>query len=259
MITNKPFYHGIIRKATIAFGGLFSNIHVVTKNAGNTTEKIVKVPIAYANKEKYIVRLQQDPSMQEDVLITLPRLSFEITGFNYDAARQINKIHKLYGAENGKPTFNYAPVPYDIQFTLYSYTKTQEDNLQIMEQILPFFSPDLSLTVKMISSPEINQDIPLTLQGVSTDDQFDGNFEDRRYIITTYSFEMKLYLYSPILGSVDAENHFEGTPQNSIKKVFITYSNQNSKYSAVVDPEAANLGDNYTILENFDANFPNLP
>lgn len=256
MIVRKPFYHQVLRKATIAVGGLFSNIFITTKNSSSKTEKIVKVPIAYAGKEKYITRLQQDPSLQEDILITLPRMSFEIVGFSYDSNRQINKVHRLTGNDGERLTFNYAPVPYDVQFNVYSYTKLQDDNLQIMEQILPFFSPDLSLTIKMVESPEINQDIPFILTSVSTEDQYDGAFEDRRYIITTYSFNMKLNLYGPLLGSRDTENHFEsdGENANMIKRIKI-YMN-NTKYHVYIDPITAGPDDDYTINEQFSEDIP---
>lgn len=255
MITKKPFYHKVLRKATIAMGGLFSNIYVTTQNTDGKTEKIVNVPIAYSGKEKYIVRLQQDPSLQEDVLVTLPRLSFEMVGYSYDSSRQLIKTHRLTGAEAENAIFNYTPVPYDVQFNVYSYTKLQDENLQIMEQILPFFTPDMSLTIKMLSSPEINQDIPLILTGVSTDDQYEGSMQDRRMIITTYSFNMKLFLYGPLIGSTDPENHFDGGgAANRIKKVKV-YLN-NSKYHAYIDPETANENDPYEIREEFSEDYP---
>ncbi|HEY9705445.1 MAG TPA: tail sheath stabilizer and completion protein [Allocoleopsis sp.] len=258
MLSKVPFYHGTVRNATIAFAGLFNNIHLVTVNKDGFQEKIVKVPIQYANKEKYVVRITQDPKLERTSSITLPRMSFEITGFQYDAERKLNKIHKIQttrgqALESREFFAQYTPVPYNISWNLYSYTKTTEDNLQIMEQILPYFGPDLNLTVKMIKNPEINQDIPLILTSVQTsDDMYDGSFEDRRMIITTYSFEMKLNIYAPLLNVIDKENHFgDGTGSGLpiIKKVIV--DTNNVRYTAVVDPFEANKSDVHEIIEGF--------
>lgn len=255
MITKKPFYHKVIRKSTVAFGGLFSNMTITTQDADNKTQKIVNIPISYAAKEKYLVRLQQDPSLQEDILITLPRLSFEIVGFSYDPSRQQNKVNRLYGADGENVTFNYSPVPYDIQFNLYSYTKLQDDNLQLMEQILPFFQPDLALSIKMMESPEIIQDVPLILTSVTTDDTYDGSLMDTRYIITTYSFNMKTYLFGPLLGQHDPENHFDNDNVGSMIKRVKVYTN-NSKYHVYIDPFTAGPNDDYTINEETSEDIP---
>lgn len=258
MLSKVPFYHGTTKKLVIAFGGLFGNIFCRSKDSTGTTQKIVKVPIAFAQKEKFIVRLQQDPGLAEDVQIVLPRLSFEITGMDYDSSRQMNKIHKIKGAIGERNIFSYMPVPYNVSFTLYSFTRTTEDNLQIMEQILPYFTPEMNLSIKMLQAPVLTQDIPLILNSVNTDDQYDGGFEDRRYIITTYSFTMKAFYYGPILGSLDTEKHFEdGNPVSIIKRVE-TSINNSFKYSAVIDPFTANSEDIFTVNEGWSATIPEI-
>lgn len=255
MLAKIPFYYGTTRKMVVGVGGLFSNIFCRTKDKSGKTEKIVKVPLAYANKEKFIARLQQDPGLNEDTQISLPRLSFEIVGFDYDSPRQFNKIHRHLSAKNGRTVKQYAPVPYNITFNLYSFTRTQEDNLQILEQIVPYFTPDMNLSIKVMQNPDITQDCTLTMTSVNTDDQYDGGFEDRRYIITTYSFVLQMNYYGPIFGINDAENHFESGPETGVIKKVTTNVNQ-LKYTAVINPFEANIGDEYSVDESWDMRIP---
>lgn len=235
----------------VGFGGLFSNLHIRTRDQNGTTQKIVNVPLAYANKEKFIVRIQQDPQLNEDVQISLPRMSFELVGYDYDAQRQMNKIHRHLVTKDARSSHQYVPVPYNLTFNLYTYTKTAEDNFQIMEQILPFFTPDMNLAIKVLQNPDVVQDCTLTLNSVNTDDQYDGSFEDRRYIITTYEFMMQMNFHGPIFGTSDPEKHFEDGPaSNVIKKVTVS-TNQQVKYSAVVDPFEAKIDDPHVINEGW--------
>lgn len=249
MLASKPFYHGTTRAMVVSFCGLFSNIFTVTKDTTNITKKIVNVPIAYANKEKFLVRLKQDPGLNEDIQIILPRLSAEIVGQEYDSARQLNKVNKNVCFKDGKTTFMYSPVPYNITFQLYSYTRTTEDNLQILEQIVPYFTPDMNLSIKVMQNPDFIQDCQLILNSVNTDDAYDGGFEERRYIITTYEFTLKMYYYSPIRGLLDSEFHFDNsnTAVNIIKNVQVNVNN--NKYSVTVDPFEAGPDDPYTLNE----------
>ena len=250
MITSVPFYHGTTRNLVIAFCGLFSNIFLRTRDADGVTKKIINVPISFLSKEKFLVRLMQDPGMNEDTMLVLPRLSAELTGITYDPSRQLNKMQKIVTSTPTRAVYYYAPVPYVVSFNLYTYTKTVEDNLQIMEQILPFFAPDMNLSIKMLEEPELIQDVPMMLNSVSTDDQFDGSFETSRTIISTYSFSMKAYYYGPILNSIDPEGHFDSDDNAQvIKQVNINVSN--NKYTAVVNPFEAGKDDIYSIDENW--------
>ncbi len=251
MLTKSPFYFGTTRKMVIGFAGLFSNIFIRTRDSAGTSKKIVKVPLAYANKEKFIVRLTQDPSLNEDIEILLPRMSFEIVGFDYDNTRQLNKIHKYVGTVAGKAGHQYTPVPYNLSFMLYTYTRTQEDNLQVMEQILPFFTPDMNVSIKVLQNPDVTQDCTLTMNSVNIDDQYDGGMEDRRYIITTYAFTMQMVYFGPVFGTSDPEHHFEDGPASNIIKKVVTNVNQ-LKYSAVVDPFDAGVDDPHTIDEMWE-------
>jgi hypothetical protein len=252
MITKQPFYHGTTRNLVVGFGGLFGNLHIRNRDSDGVTQKIVKCPISFAQKEKFIVRLMQDPGLNEDTQVTLPRLSFEITGFDYDQSRQMNKIHRVKNkTTDDRIIYNYMPVPYNLTFSLNSYTNTNEDNYQIMEQIIPFFSPDMNLSIKMMADPVLIQDIPLILNSVSTDDSYEGSFEDRRYINTTYMFTMKAYYYAPILSQVDPEKHFaDDDAVPLIKHVNVDVKGL-VKYSAIINPFAANKDDIYGIDESW--------
>ena len=251
MITKVPFYHGTTRNLVVAFCGLFSNLFVVTKDADGVSKKIVNVPISFVNKEKFLVRLMQDPGMNEDSMLVLPRLSAEISGIAYDTSRQLNKMQKIVSTSGTKSVYYFAPVPYTVSFNLYTYTRTVEDNLQIMEQILPFFSPDMNLSIKMLEDPELVQDIPMMLNSVNTEDSAEGSFENMRTIISTYSFTMKVFFYGPILNSSDPEGHFESdTDAQVIKQVNVNVMN-NNKYTAVINPFAAGSMDPYAIDENW--------
>jgi hypothetical protein len=255
MLTKTPFNFGTTKKMVIAFCGLFSNVFCVTKDINNVTQKIVNVPIAYANKEKFIVRLQQDPGLNEDNQIILPRMSAEIVGTDYDSSRQLNKLNKQISVRNGETVYSYSPVPYLLTFNLYSFTRTQEDNLQILEQIVPYFSPDMNLSIKVLQNPDITQDCQLILNSVNTDDAYDGGFEERRYIITTYSFTLKMAYFSPFFGTTDLENHFDSGDKTQVIKKVITNLN-NNKYTVVVDPFDANETDAYDLVEGWSEREP---
>jgi hypothetical protein len=202
-----------------------------------------------------MARLLQDPDMNVDTLITLPRMSFEIISFVHDHTRQLNKMSKTITTTNtdgARTVYYYSPVPYNLTFALYSYTRTNEDNYQIMEQILPFFTPDMNLSVKMMVDPEIIQDIPLILNSISTDDSSVGEFTANRHIITEYRFIMKAYYYSPLMGSADIEKHFEDGESTQLIKHTQVIVNGQVKYSAIINPFTANTDDIYNIDETIE-------
>ena len=198
------FYNEGLRKLTIAFGQLFNNIVLQNTSSTGAVTKRIRVPLAYAPKEKFIVRLEQQANLQEDreVSITLPRLGFEITGLSYDSSRKLNKMNKtirVKEAEQGKKTnFNYTPVPYNINFSLYSFTATAENGLQIIEQILPFFQPEYTVTMNVVPEMQLVRDIPIILNSVNYEDTYNGEFTQRRAVIYTLQFTAKTYLYGPM-------------------------------------------------------------
>jgi len=198
------FYNEGMRKLTIAFGQLFNNIIIQNTSSSGAITKRIRVPLAYAPKEKFLVRLEQQANLQQDreVAITLPRLGFEITGLSYDASRKLNKLNKtirVKSSEEGKKlNFNYTPVPYNINFSLYSFTATAENGLQIVEQILPFFQPEYTVTMNVVPELQIKRDIPIILNSVSYEDTYSGDFTTRRAVVYTLSFTAKTYLYGPM-------------------------------------------------------------
>lgn len=200
MLDGKVFYHGIIRSTIVAFGSLFSNIYIDRKKddsvSGQTIQRL-QVPLAYAPKEKWIVRIDSDPNLQNNTYTTLPRLSFEITGYNYDAARKANRMNKVRCVDASQDTMKslFTPVPYNIDIALYVLTKTQEDGLQIIEQILPTFTPDYTLMINSVPSMNIIQDVPVILNSVAVQDDYDGDFQTRRFVTHTLNFTLKLNLY----------------------------------------------------------------
>ena len=200
----KNYYNEGIRKLTIAFGQLFNNIIIENTSSTGAVTKRIRVPLAYAPKEKFLVRLEQQANLQDDreVSITLPRLGFEITGLSYDATRKLTKMQKTVrvksNEEGKKLNFNYTPVPYNISFSLYSFTATAENGLQIVEQILPFFQPDYTVSIRVIPEMNLIRDVPIILNGVNYEDTYNGEFTQRRAVIYTLNFTAKTYIYGPM-------------------------------------------------------------
>lgn len=193
-------YHSAIRKYIIMFGNMFNDIDVVRfNNAGNAVQTI-RVPIAYGPKEKFLARLRQDPDMDADVATTLPRLSFEITGFNYDPARQMNKQNRITSISSGNNSLRsgFAPSPYSIDMSLYGMFANNEDAVQVVEQILPYFRPEWTNSVKIVPSLGIYVDVPTVLQGMTMEDTYEADFQTRRAIIYTFNFTVKGYIYGPV-------------------------------------------------------------
>lgn len=201
------FYHQKIRKCVAIFGRLFNNIYVIRTNSSGAAISQIKVPLSYAPKMKYLERIRENPNLSQDtqVAIKLPRMSFEITGFAYDLTRQLTKISNFntVGTSVTNRQKFLAPVPYTVNFQLNVYAKSQDDALQIVEQILPFFNPQYTLTIKPFPSEfnSFKEDIPIIIQNLSFTDDFDGSLENRRTIIYTLDFEMKISFHGPITTS----------------------------------------------------------
>ena len=195
------FYNEATRKTVIGFGTLFNNIELkkVDPNTGDVLE-VEKVPLAYGPKQKFLARLEQNPDVANKVAITLPRLYFEMTGITYDAARKTSPVHKdrtTIADDGTEVKTQYVPVPYDMSFELGIIAKSQDDGLQILEQILPFFQPNFNITLNMISDMEEKRDIAIVLNNINYEDDWDDNFLDRRSIVWTLNFTAKSYIYGP--------------------------------------------------------------
>ena len=202
MLNGNVFYHGIIRKSIVSFGRLFSSIYIDRKQGDSvtgTTLQRLQVPLAYAPKEKWIVRLEQDPNLENHTYTSLPRMSFEIIGYAYDPQRKVNRMNQIKcGDGTGSVTTMYTPVPYNIDLSLYILTKTQEDGLQILEQILPTFTPEYTLSVNAVPDMNVAMDVPIILNSVAVTDEYDGDFQTRRFVTHTLNFQMKVNLFGPI-------------------------------------------------------------
>ena len=246
---NQKFYWGTVRKSIVAFGNLFNNIHIDRRDDSGSVIQSLKVPLSYSPKNKFLARIAAQPeSFTQSFQTYLPRLAFEMTGLAYDPGRRISLVQQNRAANSTSTTLNaqYAPTPYNIQVALYVYAKNQDDGLQIIEQIIPYFNPDYNLTMKTIPQMGIKNDLPILLNGISFDDTYDGDFADRRSIIWTLSFTMKLNYYGPI------------NRQGVIKKVIAnTYSNEalTEKQSSITiqpNPLTAKPGDDIGFIETFE-------
>ena len=198
----KYFYNESMRRMTIAFGQIFNNIQVKRKDSSGNVTQSIRVPLAYAPKEKFLARLEQQPSLEErEFAVTLPRMSFEISSIQYDASRKLTRMQKYKTVKSGIDgkvmNFNYTPVPYNISYNLYSFTATAEAGLQIVEQILPFFQPDYTVTINAVPELSIRRDVPIILNSVNYEDTYSGDFTTRRAVIYTLGFTAKTYLFGP--------------------------------------------------------------
>ena len=197
------FYNQGFKKLIVAFGQIFNNIVIQRTNSTGGVTARIKVPLAYAPKEKFLVRLDQQSNLESrEFATTLPRMGFEITGLAYDSSRKLTRVQKyskVKSNEDGKKmNFNYTPVPYNISMNLYVFTATAEDGLQIIEQILPYFQPDYTVTVNVVPDLGIKRDIPIVLGNIGYEDTYDGSFTQRRAVIYTLGFTAKTYLFGPM-------------------------------------------------------------
>ena len=200
------FYHKQIRNTVIAFGTIFNNVNIKRTDSSGNPIQTLRVPLSYAPKEKFLARLDAQQDLTGDdskVAITLPRMSFEITGYNYDGSRKLNKNQKLgrvtTNADTTKLNTQYSPVPYNVNFSLNVFVANSDDGLQIIEQILPFFQPDYTVTMILDNTyMDTKRDIPFVLENVSYDDSYTGTLTSLRRIIYTLQFTAKIYLYGPI-------------------------------------------------------------
>ena len=249
------FYNESMRRMTIGFGQIFNNIQIKRRDsAGNITQSI-KVPLAYAPKEKFLARLDAQPSLEErEFAVTLPRMSFEITGISYDSSRKLTRVQKFKhvksGADGKVLNFNYVPVPYNISYNLYSFTASAEAGLQIIEQILPFFQPDFTVTVNAIPELDIKRDIPIVLNSVNYEDTYSGDFSQRRAVIYTLGFTAKTYLFGPastqkVVKEVQSDLYTDTDTTNKARE---------ERIIVVPNPTSADADDDFgftTTIQNF--------
>ena len=242
------FYHEIIRKKVIAFGTIFNQIYIVHKDANDNNLSQIRVPIAYGPMQKFLARIEQQPNLNKPVQITLPRMSFEMTSISYDPTRKasLTQTFKACG-DGGNIKKVFMPVPYNLGFELNILTKLNDDALQVVEQILPFFQPAFNLTIDLVDSIGEKRDIPMILDSVSFQDDYEGDFSTRRALIYTLQFTAKTYLFGPVADSSDGlirkvqVDMYSGTDTTTAKREM--------RYTVVPDPINADPDDDFGFSE----------
>ena len=247
------FYNESMRRMTIGFGQIFNNIQIKRKDDTGKVIQTIRVPLAYGPKEKFLVRLDQQSSLSNrEFAITLPRMGFEISSISYDPTRKLTRIQKfkqLKSAADGKVLdFNYTPVPYNISYNLYSFTASAEAGLQIIEQILPFFQPDFTVTINAIPSLNIKRDIPIILNSVNYEDTYSGDFTTRRAVIYTLNFTAKTYLFGPstsqkVIKTVQTDQYSDTDRVNKARE---------SRIIIVPSPTTADADDDFGFTTTID-------
>jgi hypothetical protein len=195
------FYHEILRKTVIAFGSLFNNITIKHFDSNGNVSSVIKVPLAYGPTQKFLARLEQSPDLSKPIQMTLPRMSFELTGLTYDTSRKVSTTQSFTVKDSIDGSIirkSYMPVPYNLQFELSIMAKLNDDALQITEQILPYFQPSYNITVELVDSINEKKDIPIILENIIMQDDYEGNFANRRVLVYTLRFTAKTYLFGPI-------------------------------------------------------------
>ena len=245
----QQFYHETMRKVVVAFGTIFNNINIVRTNSSGAVTQSMKVPLAYGPKQKFLTRLREDPNLNKKVALTLPRIGFEISGIAYDPSRKLNSIQKFKKTNNsdsGKTmSSQFMPVPYNMDFEFVVMAKQSDDALQIVEQILPFFQPDYTITLNDNTSMGTTRDVPIILTGVTYEDSYDGDFNDRRVLTYTMSFTAKFYLYGPVtdqkvIKQVQVDQYTD-MPVNAPKR--------EQRYTVAPTPVTADADDNFGFNE----------
>ena len=247
------FYNESMRRMTIGFGQIFNNIQIKRKNDAGKVIQTIRVPLAYGPKEKFLVRLDQQSSLDNrEFAITLPRMGFEISSIAYDPTRKLTRIQKFKQVKSGKEgkvlDFNYTPVPYNISYNLFSFTASAEAGLQIIEQILPFFQPDFTVTINAIPTLNIKRDIPIILNSVNYEDTYSGDFTTRRAVIYTLNFTAKTYLFGPstsqkVIKTVQTDQYSDTDTVNKASE---------SRIIVVPDPTPADADDDFGFTTTID-------
>jgi hypothetical protein len=244
------YYHHIIRKTIIAFGTVFNQIYIKHQDENNETYSELRVPLAYGPMQKFLARLTQQADLNKPVQITLPRMSFEMTSIRYDPSRKATVTQSFKASDGQNLKKVYMPVPYNIGFQLSIMCKLNDDALQIVEQILPYFQPAFTLTVDLVDSIGEKRDIPLNLDEISFKDDYEGDFSTRRSLIYTLNFTAKTYLFGPISDTTD------GLIRKVQVDMYTSTDTVNAKremrYTVVPDPIDAAPDDDFGFNENWE-------
>jgi len=238
------FYHATVRKSVAVFGTMFNNITVARKKGDGSLINQVKVPLAYGPKQKFLSRLDSLTGQDASVALKLPRISFEITGIDLDTSKKLSKRSEIIepgtnGTTNSRKSIKQF-VPYNINMQLNIMAKNQDDGLQILEQILPYFQPEYTLSIKPVDEfDSFKQDVPIILNSVSFDDQYEGDYQSRRVLIYTLDFTMKMSFYGPtsnskVIRAIDIDFNKESGSSNNLSELDITIGGSDTESSYTV-------------------------
>ena len=242
-----------IRRTVISFGTVFNEIYIKHKDSTGNSISEIKVPLAYGPIQKFLARLQQQAELNKPIAMTLPRMSFEMTSIQYDATRKANITQTFKALDGSNLKKVYLPVPYNLGFQLNLMSKIQDDALQVVEQILPYFQPSFNLTVDLVNSIGEKRDIPIVLDSVTFTDDYEGDFSTRRILIYTFNFTAKTYLFGPISDTSDGlirkvqVDYYAGTDTATAKREM--------RYTVTPDPITANPGDDFGFDESIEMFF----
>lgn len=247
----KPFYHNTLRKIVATFGSIFANVYVIKRSSNLNESERIKVPLSYGPAERFLVRIQDDPELDRSYAIKLPRMSFEIKSIDYDSQRKLNTIKRQAAPiENTSGTVlsQYQGVPYKLTMELSILSKYIDDANQIVEQILPWFTPTFTVSINSIPQMEYKDDIPITLIGVNLQDNYEDDWKTRRDIIWTLTFDVKMMFYGPIVDKniitksiidtyaatyVDIDDHMQ---RQTIPRIFRETAEISPSTATFVDP-----------------------
>lgn len=219
------WYNEQIKRYVAVFGTMFNDIIVNKYDSDGTLAKQVRVPITFGPKERFLVRRTEDPNLDRPYSLSVPAISFEMNGMIYDAPRKLGTTQRFYapsGTDKNKFTSLWQPVPYDINFQLNIITRSYDDACQIVEQILPFFTPEWTNEVILVEDPYIAMDVPIVLVGVSNTDMYEGDFKERRNVLWTLDFVMKAWFFGPttnkqVIKVAKVDMFADGQPKVNIK------------------------------------------
>lgn len=240
MLKNNHFYNRTIRKMIVAFGTLFNDLIIVRHNNAGTEEfERMRVPLSFGAKEKYLTRLVSDPNLTKSINTYVPRISFDLVGLTYDSSRKINTLNRNFAIDSAtnKYSAQHAPVPYNFEFDLNIYVRNQEDGTQILEQILPSFTPDFTITVDLIPTLGRKYDIPIMLNSVTPQIDYEGDMSTTRLIIWNLTFTVKGYIFpaTSIIGGLIRQANtnifIDSSLSSGPQRVYVDMASGNGVYT----------------------------
>lgn len=232
MLGNPQFYNRTIRKMVVVFGTIFNDIEIVRYTQAGVPKEKLKVPLSYGAKEKYLTQITSDPDLIKAINTIVPRMSFNLDSLEYDNTRkQMSTLQNFAQHDNSSVSTQFVPVPYNYQFSLSIYVRNTEDGTQILEQILPFFTPDYNVTVNFIPEMGVKHNVPIILDSVASTNEYEGAVGDAttRLILWDLTFTAKGFIWPPVKSGkyirVANTNSFIDLTSKDLQKVYVDYAN----------------------------------